>query len=72
MVTHIKKTILFLSVLLPCMAWHTALAQEAELKWVEGIGNTRSATYMNPSMTDFQLDGEGNIYVVGHFDSGNT
>jgi hypothetical protein len=54
------------------MAWHTALAQEAELKWVEGIGNTRSATYMNPSMTDFQLDGEGNIYVVGHFDSGNT
>ena len=72
MVTHIKKTILFLSVLLPCMAWHTALAQEAELKWVEGIGNTRYSTYMTPSVTDFQLDGEGNIYVVGHFDSGNT
>ena len=54
------------------MAWHTALAQEAELKWVEGIGNTRENTYMTPSMTDFQLDGEGNIYVVGHFDSGNT
>ena len=54
------------------MAWHTALAQEAELKWVEGIGNTRYSTYMTPSMTDFQLDGEGNIYVVGHFDSGNT
>ena len=72
MVTHIKKTLLFLSVLLPCMAWHTTLAQEAELKWVEGIGNTRENTYMTPSMTDFQLDGEGNIYVVGHFDSGNT
>ena len=54
------------------MAWHTTLAQEAELKWVEGIGNTRENTYMTPSMTDFQLDGEGNIYVVGHFDSGNT
>ena len=72
MVTHIKKTILFLSVLLPCMAWHTALAQEAELKWVVGMGNTRYSTYMTPSVTDFQLDGEGNIYVVGHFDSGNT
>ena len=54
------------------MAWHTALAQEAELKWVVGMGNTREGTYMTPSMTDFQLDGEGNIYVVGHFDSGNT
>ena len=54
------------------MAWHTALAQEAELKWVVGMGNTREGTYMTPSMTDFQLDGEGNIYVIGHFDSGNT
>lgn len=72
MVTYIKRTIFLFSILLPCVAWHTVLAQNAELKWVEGIGNTRSATYMNPSMTDFQLDGEGNIYVVGHFDSGNT
>ena len=61
MVTHIKKTLLFLSVLLPCMAWHTTLAQEAELKWVEGIGNTRENTYMTPSMTDFQLDGEQHL-----------
>jgi hypothetical protein len=54
------------------MAWHTALAQEAELKWVEGMGNTRWANSMTPSTTDFQLDGEGNIYVIGHFNSGNT
>jgi hypothetical protein len=54
------------------MAFHTALAQNAELKWVIGMGNTREETYMTPSMTDFQLDGEGNVYVVGHFDSGNT
>ena len=52
--------------------WNTAMAQNAELKWVVGMGNTRYSTYMTPSMTDFQLDGEGNIYVVGHFDSGNT
>ena len=72
MVTYIKRTIFLFSILLPCVAWHTVLAQNAELKWVVGMGNTRYSTYMTPSMTDFQLDGEGNIYVVGHFDSGNT
>lgn len=72
MITYIRKATVLCFLLSLCAVRGTVWAQDAELKWVEGIGNARWATYLTPSFTDFQLDGEGNIYVIGHFDSGNT